>query len=95
MTQPGGRRWSLEENTRAMRLMTLAEHGYQPRLVAAVRDYVSQDVAEGRIRSPLPLDDLAFASVRITESYYYLPTIAGRPPDPDGAERVLAALLRA
>jgi hypothetical protein len=33
-----------------------------------------------------------YASVRIAESYHYLPTIAGAP-DPDGAERVLHALL--
>lgn len=94
LAQPGARRITLEQNERMMRLMTLASHGYQPRLIAEVRTYLSMDVDSGRITSDLSLDDLAYASVRIAESYHYLPTIAGQPPDPDGAERVLASLLR-
>ncbi len=93
MRQPGARRVALEQNDRLMRLLTLAEHGFQPRLLTVVRDRLAEDRLEGRVRSSLSLDDLAYASVRIAESYYYLPTIAGRPADPDGAERVLTALM--
>jgi hypothetical protein len=95
MSQPGARSFLVNENERAMKLFTIASIGFQPRLVAAVRYYLSLDIESGRIRSPLTLDDLAYVSVRIAESYHYLPTIAGAPPDPDSAERVLLALLRA
>ncbi|MET8763303.1 QsdR family transcriptional regulator [Lentzea sp. NPDC004782] len=94
MVQQGARRFAIEENERAMRILTLARYGYQPRLVDAVKNYLAADIAERRIHSSLPLDDLAYACVRIMESFYYLPTITGEQVDPDGAERVLTALLR-
>lgn len=94
MEQPGARTFAMENNERVMRLLTLGRHGYQPRLVAAIRGYLAEDLATGRITSTLTLDELAYASVRIAESYYYLPTIAGQPPDPEGARRVLEVLLR-
>ncbi|WP_329067876.1 QsdR family transcriptional regulator [Amycolatopsis sp. NBC_01480] len=95
MSQPGARHFLVTENERAMRLFTLASHGFQPRFLAAVRYYLSLDIETGRISSPLAVDDLAYVTVRIAESYQYLPTIAGAAPDPDTAERVLTALLRA
>lgn len=95
MSQPGARHFLVNENERAMRLFTLASNGFQPRFVAAVRYYLSLDIESGRISSPLSLDDLAYVTVRIAESYQYLPTIAGAPSDPDSAERVLSSLLRA
>ncbi|MFQ6328084.1 QsdR family transcriptional regulator [Nocardia sp. CWNU-33] len=93
LAQPGARKFALEENERAMKLLTLASNGFQPRLVRAVADYLARDLEEQRITTTLTLDELAYASVRIAESFHYLPTIAGAPPDPDGAERVLRALL--
>lgn len=87
------RRFMLDENERAMKLFTLAEFGYQPRLVAMVRDYLEQDIETGRITPRLELDELAFATVRIAESFAYLPTIAGEDADPDAAVRVLEAFL--
>jgi len=92
--QPGAQKFALENNERVMRLMTLTQHGYQPRFVAAIGTYLAKDIESGRIHSPLSLDDLAYATVRIAESYYYLPTITGQPPNPEGAERVISALLR-
>lgn len=85
---------SPEANDRLMRLLTIGSHGFQPRLVAAVRTYLLEDIADRRISSNLAIDDLAYATVRIAESYYHLPTIAGLPPDPERAERVLSALLQ-
>ncbi|RLV55659.1 hypothetical protein D9V41_09320 [Aeromicrobium phragmitis] len=94
LEQPGARKIALTHDEHFMRLMTLGSHNYQPRLVRTVRSYIAEDVAENRIRSTLSLDELAYASVRIAESYHYLPTITGQPPDPDSAERVLRELLR-
>jgi hypothetical protein len=93
-SQPGARHFLVTENERAMKLFTLASNGFQPRFLAAVRYYLSLDVESGRISSSLTLDDLTFVAVRIAESYQYLPTIVGAPADPEGAERVLAAILR-
>ena len=84
---------SPEGSERTMRLLTMADFDYQPRFVAAVRGYLAEDLAEHRISSDLGLDDLAYATVRIAESYYHLPTIAGLPPDPERCQQVLGALL--
>lgn len=93
LSQGPVQRFMLDENERAMKLFTLAEFGYQPRLVAMIRDYLEQDIDSGRITPRLQLDELAFATVRIAESFAYLPTIAGEAADPDGAVRVLEAFL--
>jgi Tetracyclin repressor-like, C-terminal domain len=41
-----------------------------------------------------PLEDLAYAAVRITESYIHTRVITGEQPDARRAETVLRALLR-
>ncbi|MGI8334360.1 QsdR family transcriptional regulator [Actinomadura scrupuli] len=91
--QPGARRFLEQENDLAMRLLTLKTHGFQPRLLDLLRDKLSEDLEEGRIATTIPLDDLAYTVLRVTESFHYLPTITGEPADPDRAARVLAALL--
>ncbi|WP_131738124.1 QsdR family transcriptional regulator [Actinomadura roseirufa] len=91
--QPGARRFLEQENDLAMRLLTLSAHGFQPRLLDLVREKVADDIREGRVESPIPLDDLAYTVLRVTESFHYLPTITGEPADPDRAGRVLGALL--
>lgn len=95
LEQPGARQIAVQNDEHFMRLMTLASYGYHTRLVSLIRGYIAEDLAEHRIRSSLTLDDLAYASVRIADSYHYLPTITGEPPDPDGAERILSEILRA
>jgi hypothetical protein len=93
MSNSGARRLLLEENRRAMKIFTLASYDYQPRMIAAIASYLALDVESGRTTTPLPVDALAFATVRIAESFAYLPTITGQDPDPDGAEQVLEAFL--
>lgn len=92
-SQPGARRFLEQENDLAMRLLTLASHGFQPRLLDLLKSKLAEDLAEGRVVSPIPLDDLAYTVLRVAESFHYLPTITGEPADPDRAARVLAALL--
>jgi len=92
--QPGARRFLEEENALAMSLLTLKAHGFQPRLLAFIRDRLADDIASGRIDIPLPLEDLAYTTLRVAESFHYLPTITGEPADPDRATRVLKAILR-
>jgi len=90
----GMRRFLDEEGELALRLLTMSSNGFQPRFIALVRQLLTEDVDAGRLRSPVPLDDLAFAVVRIVESYVHRRIITGEQPDADGAGRVLAALLR-
>jgi hypothetical protein len=92
--QPGARKFLEQENALAMSLLTLKAHGFQPRILALVRDKLAEDIATGRIEAILPLDDLAYTVLRVTESFHYLPTITGEPADPDRAIRVLKAILR-
>ena len=95
LTHAGAKRFMLEENERAMKLFTHSSYGHQPRLIAEVRTYLERDLKEGRIVSSLTIDELAYATVRVVESYAYLPSITGDEPDPEGAYRVLKVLLGA
>lgn len=90
---PGIRRFLHGEAEFAMRLLTLRSGGFQPRLFALVRGLLAEEVEAGRVATPLPLDDLAYAVIRICESYIYLPAITGGPTDPDALRRVLAVLV--
>lgn len=92
LANPGMRRFLDEEGDFAMRLLTLADGGFQPRFVAFVRALLAEDVDAGRLITTVPLDDLAYTAVRIVESYVHLRAITGEPPDADRAGRVLAAL---
>jgi AcrR family transcriptional regulator len=92
--QPGARKFLEQENAVAMSLLTLKAHGFQPRLLALIRDKLADDIATGRIEAILPLDDLAYTVLRVAESFHYLPTITGEPADPDRAGAVLKAILR-
>ena len=90
---PGVRRFLHGESDLAMRLLTLRSGGFQPRLFSLVRELITADLATGRVATSLPLDDLTFTAIRVSESYIYLPAITGETPDPDILGRVLAILL--
>jgi AcrR family transcriptional regulator len=92
---PGVRQFLHGESEFAMRLLTLRSGGFQPRLFALVRGLIAADIAEARVATPLPIDELAFAVIRVCESYIYLPAITGEPPDPEMMGRVLAVLVTA
>lgn len=92
--QPGARSFLERENALAMSLLTLKSNGVQPRLLALLRDKLADDIATGRIDAVLPLDDLAYTVLRVSESFHYLPTITGERADPERATRVLRAILR-
>ncbi|MBW0093847.1 QsdR family transcriptional regulator, partial [Pseudonocardia oceani] len=93
LAHPGMHRFVAEEGEAALRLLTMRGGGYQQRLIALVREMIVDDTAAGRLRSPVPVDDLAYTLVRVVESYVYLEVITGEEPDGDRAGRVLRALL--
>jgi AcrR family transcriptional regulator len=92
---PGLRKFLHGESEVAMRLLTLASGGFQPRLLALVSRRLEDDMTSGRVRTPLPLEELAYAVVRVSESYIYLPVITGNEVDPDMLRRVLNVLVGA
>jgi hypothetical protein len=91
---PGMIRLLTEEGELAARLLTVAEPGFQPLLVGAVTDLLREDVDDGVRDLSVPLDDLAYAAVRIVEAFVHINSITGELPDPERPRRVLHALLR-
>ena len=94
LSHPGFRRFLADEGDLAVRLLTVADLGFQPRLARFVELLLREDVASGVRDESVPPDDLAFAAVRIVESFVYDTRITGDEPDPDRAIRILNVLLR-
>jgi AcrR family transcriptional regulator len=90
----GWRRQLAEEGELIMRLLTRGEEGVQPRIIAGFRDLLAEEVDAGNLDVPADLDELAYALVRITESYVYRELITGDPPDAAGVETLLRLVLR-
>jgi hypothetical protein len=91
---PGMVRLLTEEGELAARLLTVAEPGFQPLLVEAVAGMLREDVVDGARDLSVPLEDLAYAAVRIVEAFVHINSITGEMPDPERPRRVLHALLR-
>jgi tetracycline repressor-like protein len=70
-----------DEGELAFWLLTLAPYGFHPRFVTLVRALLAEDVAEGRLDTPVPLEDLAYTAVRIVESSVHRAAITGDEPD--------------
>ncbi|WP_214402456.1 QsdR family transcriptional regulator [Pseudonocardia lacus] len=83
------------EGELALRLLTTKASDYQSRLVELVHGLIADDLERGCLRTDVPVDDLAFAVVRIVESYVYIGLITGERADPERAARVIRALLPA
>jgi AcrR family transcriptional regulator len=91
ISNPGMQRWLAEEGETAMRLLTRASHGFQPRLVDAMHDLLREEAVD----LPVDLREVAYVIVRLIESYTYLDLITGERPDASRAEPILRLLLRA
>jgi AcrR family transcriptional regulator len=95
LAHPGMQRWLADEGEYAMRLLTRHETDFQPRLIAAVEDLLGREEAAGRIEG-LGADrhEVAYAVVRMIESYTYLDLITGERPDAGRGRPIFARLLR-
>ncbi|HWJ09352.1 MAG TPA: QsdR family transcriptional regulator [Nocardioides sp.] len=83
------------EPERALRLLTTRASTFQTRIVAAYEELVHEEVDAGRLVVPMPVHDLAYLIVRISETFVYADVIAGETPDPERVRQALTALLRA
>jgi hypothetical protein len=91
ISAPGMQRFLAQEGELALRLLTRADRGFQPRLIAAVRGLLVDEALDAL---PVDVDELAFVIVRLIESYTYLDLLTGQRPDAGRAEPVLRLLLR-
>ena len=88
------RRFLEREPEIALRILTTKRTAFQARLVAFIRELISEEADAGTLLPPLPIDDLAYLVVRIAESFFYTDIIARGRPDPTKARQAIAALLR-
>ena len=89
----GLRRFLDDEPLTAVRVLTDSRGFIQPRIVAAVEDVLRRDLA-GRDEPPFARpDQLAYALVRLSESFLYADAIADRAPDVETANRLAVALI--
>jgi AcrR family transcriptional regulator len=92
-TNPGLRRFIDEEPRTAVRVLTDARGFIQPRIVAAVEELLRRDL-DGRDDPPFArADQLAYALVRLSETFLYADVIADRAPDVETANRLASALI--
>jgi AcrR family transcriptional regulator len=94
IANPGMQRWLAEEGESAMRLLTRSASGFQPRLIDAMHDLLSEQADAGALDLPVDLREVAYVIVRLIESYTYLDLITGEKPDARRAEPILRLLLR-
>jgi AcrR family transcriptional regulator len=86
IAHPGMQRWLAEEGESAMRLLTRHDEDFQPRLIAAVEALLSPDDPDRH--------EVAYALVRVIESYTYLDLITGEQPEAGRARPIFTRLLQ-
>lgn len=91
---PGMQQMLRDEPEVALTLLTSTSGDYQHRYLALVRELIAEDRAAGLMSDEVPLEDLTYTAVRITESYIHTRAITGEAPDASRAEAVLRVLLR-
>jgi AcrR family transcriptional regulator len=94
ISNPGMQHWLAEEGEHAMRLLTRHQTNFQPRLIGAIEDLLTEEAHAGRLDLPVDLHELAYVIVRLIESYTYLDLITGEHPDALRAQPILRMLLR-
>lgn len=82
------------EPERALRLLTTRASSFQTRLLGLIEPLLQEEIEAGRVIAPLPLPDLVYLIVRITETFVYADAIAGVTPDPVKIRQAIRALLR-
>ncbi len=90
---PYFRAYLRRETERALRLLTTKASVVQARMVDVVERLLHEEQGRGNLPHPLPLPDLAYLIMRISESFIYTDLITGDPPDADKARTAIAALL--
>jgi len=81
------------ERDTALRIITSGAGTLQPRIVAAIQEIIDDEVRSGRYDPPVETSTLAYAIVRLAESFLFNDAVAGMRGDVDRLREVEAALL--
>jgi AcrR family transcriptional regulator len=92
-SSPGLRRLLDDEPALAMRVLTDPRGRVQSGIVAFVADLLRRDMAEFGFVPAIDPEGLAFALVRLGESFVYADVLASRQPDVATANRLQQALV--
>jgi AcrR family transcriptional regulator len=82
-----------QEQERALRILTSSGGLVQPRLVDAVRELIDEEIRDGGLKPAVSADALAYAIVRLAESFLYNDAMFGIRGDTVRLREVEAALL--
>ncbi|WP_281783254.1 QsdR family transcriptional regulator [Sinimarinibacterium flocculans] len=91
---PGIRTLLADDPEYALRILTSKTGSVQRRVVENVRALLAEEIGAGRVNATVEADALAYAVVRIVESFIYRDQIAGDEPDIDVPARIVALILR-
>jgi AcrR family transcriptional regulator len=89
----GLRRLLDDEQALALRILTDPRGRIQPGVVAAIEAVLRWDMEEFGLEPIIEPEDLAYALVRIGESFLYADGLAARKPDVEKANRLQRALI--
>jgi AcrR family transcriptional regulator len=82
-----------QEQERALRILTSSGGILQPRMVAAIQALIEAECSTGAFVSPVGPATLAYAIVRLAESFLYNDAIVGIRGDTERLREIEAALL--
>ncbi|HEY7861397.1 MAG TPA: QsdR family transcriptional regulator [Gemmatimonadaceae bacterium] len=85
--------WISQEQERALRTLTSSGGIVQPRMVSAIGDLIDTEVQSGAFASAIATETLAYAIVRLAESFLYNDAMFGIRGDTDRLREIEAALL--
>src|SRR5581483_9809306 len=82
-TNEGMRKTVAQEGAVAVRLFTAGDGVVQPRLVEKFRSILAAEAADGAFTPSAPVEELAYALVRVSEACVYLDLLVDQHPDLD------------
>jgi hypothetical protein len=89
----GMRRLLDDEPALAIRVLTDPRGLVQPRVVAACTSLLAADASAGVFTPLIEVGSLAYATVRVAESFLYADVLAARTPDLEAADTLITALV--
>jgi AcrR family transcriptional regulator len=90
---PSMRAFVDQERDTALRIVASEDGPVQGEIVALIRSAIEEEVAAGNYESPMDVDTLAYAIVRIGEAFLYNDAVMGIRGDVNRLKKVQAALL--
>lgn len=92
-TNEGMRKTVAQEGPVAVRLFTAGDGNVQPRLVEKFHSILEAEVATGAFTPTAPINELAYALVRVCEACIYLDLLVGQHPDLNRVTRMIRAVI--